>query len=320
MRRCDTLGGLPPESERWVERIRAGEVRALARALTWVESRAPGSDELLARLFDERGDTLRIGVTGAPGSGKSTLVDAMIGELRRAGKRVAALAVDPTSPFTGGAILADRVRMLEHASDDRVYIRSMASRGSLGGLAPAAADVLTVLEAARFDVILIETVGVGQAEVDVAGLADPVALVLTPGAGDDMQAMKAGIMEIADVYVLNKADLPGADTLERHLAAMLSLRGAGEGEAPAILRTVATDHTGVPELLAILRGRVRSPARAAAYWRVRLEQALMRGLAEARLPRLATGAELDAAAAAVAAGARNPYDWVRHLLRTAGER
>ena len=307
---------LRADLDAWVSRIAAGDVRALARALTWVENRGPGLDDLLAALFDAGRNVWRVGVTGAPGSGKSTLIDALVRELRHEGKRVAVLAIDPTSPFSGGAILADRVRMLDHASDTNVYVRSMASRGALGGLAPAAADALTVLAAGGFDAILIETVGVGQAEVDVASLADQVALLLTPGAGDDIQAMKAGILEIADVYVVNKSDLPGADAVERHLRALLSLSEAEAADSPPIVRTVAADGSGVAELLVRLRNRPPSPARSRAYWRQRLIDGLGRGLVEAWLPRLVSAEELDAAAAAVSAGDRNPYRWVHRLLQT----
>ncbi len=287
--------------------------------MSLVEGRAEHADALLAALYEQRKAAWRIGVTGPPGSGKSTLVAALIGALRQRGERVAVLAVDPTSPFTGGAILADRVRMLDHAEDEHVYVRSMASRGSLGGLAPAAADALTVLEAAAFDVILIETVGVGQAEVDVASLADCVALVLAPGAGDDMQAMKAGVMEIAGAYVLNKADAAGADLLEQHLRALLSLRSADAGPAPPILRTVATRGEGAAELLDGLRELPVSADAPRLYWRRRLAEALSRGLAEVHLPRLAPPEALDRAAAEVAAGRLNPYAWVKQLLHTADE-
>ncbi|MEZ5397092.1 MAG: methylmalonyl Co-A mutase-associated GTPase MeaB [Bryobacterales bacterium] len=224
------------------------------------------------------------------------------------------LAIDPTSPFSGGAILADRVRMLDHSGDPGVYIRSMASRGSLGGLAPTAADALTVLEAARFEAILIETVGVGQAEVDVAGLADRVVLVLTPGGGDDMQAMKAGVMEIADVYAINKADLPGADAVERTLRGLLAL--APDHAARSIVHTSAKDGSGVGELLERLRAAEPDPERAVQYWRRRLADALARGVAEQWVPRLASEQAIAEAAARVAARECNPYEWVRALLQT----
>ena len=307
---------LAPNLSAIVSGVTRSDVRALSRALTWVESRAPGVDELLAALFDVRGNPWRVGVTGAPGSGKSTLADAMIRELRREGKRIAVLAADPTSPFTGGAVLADRVRMLDHSADEGVYVRSMASRGSLGGLAPAAADALMVFAAARFDVVLIETVGVGQTEVDVAGLADQVALVLTPATGDDMQAMKAGVMEIADVYVINKADLPGADTLERHIQALLALRESAE-PAPPIVKTRATDGYGVHELIARLRDRPADANRPRTYWRQWIVRSLTRGLAEAWIPRLTTEDEIEEAAALAASGAQNPYRWVRTLMQRA---
>jgi LAO/AO transport system kinase len=207
--------------------------------------------------------------------------------------------------------------MLEHSQDAGVFIRSMDSRGSLVGLAPAAADALTALDAAGFDVILIETVGVGQAEVDIAGLADHVALVLTPDSGDDVQAMKAGVMEIADVYVINKADLEGAERLERHLRAMLSLHPEDARPAPLIVRTVAKDGSGVENLLRQLSGRPSGTQRTIAYWRERLVNALARGLAEKWLTRLAPPEALEDAAREVAAGRLNPYSWVRVLVQTA---
>jgi LAO/AO transport system kinase len=193
--------------------------------LSEVENRGPRSQDLLRALFPFSGKAQRLGVTGAPGAGKSTLVSRLCTYLRLGGHRVAIIAVDPTSPFSGGSILGDRVRMQSHYSDDSVFIRSMAARGSLGGLAPATADVMLVLEAAGFSHILIETVGVGQAEVEVARLASVVTVVLTPAAGDDVQALKAGIMEIADVFVINKADLPGADRLESEVEATWSSGG-----------------------------------------------------------------------------------------------
>jgi len=206
-----------PEVEiaRWAERVRAGESRALARALSEVENRGPAADGLLRALFPGSRQAWRVGVTGAPGAGKSTLVGALAERWAEAGRAPAVVAIDPNTPFTGGALRGDRVRM---PARDGLFVRSMSARGALGGLAPAAADVLTVLAAAGRDPLLIETVGVGQAEVDVMHVAEATALVLTPAAGDDVQALKAGVLEIADVFVINKADLPGAEQLDARLA------------------------------------------------------------------------------------------------------
>ncbi|MBC7104679.1 MAG: methylmalonyl Co-A mutase-associated GTPase MeaB, partial [Firmicutes bacterium] len=191
----------------------AGEQRALARVISLVENEAPEKDELLRRLYPRTGGAYVVGLTGAPGSGKSSLVDRLTGLLRRTGRTVGIVAVDPTSPFTGGALLGDRIRMQEHACDDGVFIRSMGTRGSLGGLARTTKDVIRVLDAFGFDYVLVETVGVGQAELDIMHVADTTVVVLTPATGDSIQTIKAGIMEIADVFAVNKADLPGARKL-----------------------------------------------------------------------------------------------------------
>jgi LAO/AO transport system kinase len=204
--------------------------------------------ELLKRLFAYSGKAFVVGVTGSPGVGKSTLVEKLAGEYRSQGARVGILAVDPSSPFSGGAILGDRIRMQSLSSDGDVYIRSMATRGHLGGLAPAAHDAVTVLDAAGYQVVMLETVGVGQDEVEVARHADVTALLLVPGMGDDVQTFKAGVMEIADVYVINKADGPGVEQLEQHLTAMLSLAKSPQGWSPPVLRTVATTGEGVSRL------------------------------------------------------------------------
>ena len=235
----------------WAKRIAGGDRRALARAATAVENREPGSEELLAELRGHEGKkALVLGVTGAPGAGKSTLVDRLAGAFRAAGKTVAIIAVDPSSPLTGGALLGDRIRMQSHHGDPGIFIRSMATRGSLGGLAAATGGLVSLFGAAGWDVVIVETVGVGQAEVAVARLAGITVVVLAPGMGDDVQAFKAGIMEIADIFVVNKADHPGADQTENEIRGLQSVGYRGDGWMPPIVRTVATEGTGIEELMA----------------------------------------------------------------------
>ena len=231
-----------------VERVRSGEPRALARAISLVEDDAPGAAEVLSACFPHTGGSLRVGVTGSPGAGKSTLVDRLARLYREREETVGVLAVDPTSPFTGGAILGDRIRMAERLSDPGVYVRSMATRGALGGLAQTTADAVTVLEASGKQKVLIETVGVGQDEVDIVRLADVTVVVLVPGMGDDVQSIKAGIMEIADIFVINKADREGADRVEKEVRGMQSLamqHGGDEEWVPPMVKTVATGGEGV---------------------------------------------------------------------------
>jgi LAO/AO transport system kinase len=231
------------------ERILARDARALARAATWIENRRPEGEALLKELLPKTGRALVLGVTGAPGSGKSTLCGGLARELRVQGKTVALVAVDPTSPYTGGALLGDRIRIQQQHDDPQIFIRSMATRGSLGGLARATREMTLLFDAAGFDVVIVETVGVGQDEVEIARLAGVTLVVLTPGTGDDVQAIKAGIMEIADVFVINKADLPGAEKLERELTASLALAHGRDGWNPVIVRTVASEGQGIGELL-----------------------------------------------------------------------
>jgi LAO/AO transport system kinase len=239
---------LTGDVDRLAEAAFDGDRRAVARLITVVEEGRPGAARALGLAYPRSGRAYRIGLTGAPGAGKSTLTDGLISALRRRGDRVAVLAVDPTSPFSGGAVLGDRVRMQDHASDPGVFIRSMASRGHLGGLSAAAPKGLTLLDAAGFPFVLIETVGVGQDEVEVADAADTTVVVLTPGWGDGVQAAKAGILEIGDVFVVNKADRPGVDDAVADLRTMLAM-GGERPWAPPILTTVASRGGGVAELL-----------------------------------------------------------------------
>src|SRR6202007_98833 len=228
---------------------RAGAPRTLARAISTVENRAPGWYDPLKALFPHTGKARVIGLTGAPGAGKSTLVDQLAKLYRKQNRAVGIIAVDPTSPYTGGAILGDRIRMQDHFADPGIYIRSMATRGSLGGLARTTADVATVLDASGRDVIMIETVGVGQDEVDIVRLADITVVILVPGMGDDVQTIKAGIMEIADIFVINKSDREGAERVEREIRAMQTLAIRRDDWVPPIVKTVASEGTGIVELV-----------------------------------------------------------------------
>jgi len=240
--------------EEMVERLRAGEVRALARAVSLVEDGSLVGMELVKACRQYAGDALRIGVTGPPGAGKSTLVDQMAKWLRQEGQTVGVVAVDPSSPYTGGALLGDRIRMQDLSGDAGVYVRSMASRGAKGGLAAAVEDVCVVMAAAGRQVILIETMGVGQDEVEVAGLADVTVLVLVPGMGDEVQSLKAGVMEVADVFVVNKSDREGAERVEAEILAMQGLAADEKERVAPVVRTVATSGAGVSELMAAVRG------------------------------------------------------------------
>src|ERR1700756_1218446 len=238
--------------EKWAEQVRAGDVRAVSRAITAIENHQPEAEALLRLLFPHTGRAYLTGITGAPGTGKSTLVDRLAAYHRRQREGVGVVAVDPTSPYTGGAILGDRIRMQSHAGDAGIFIRSMATRGFLGGLARATAEVALLLDAAGKHQILIETVGVGQDEIDIVRLADCVVVVLVPGLGDDIQNMKAGLMEIADIFVLNKSDREGADRCEQELDARLSLVMPRDGWHPPVVRTVASQNQGIDTLAATI--------------------------------------------------------------------
>src|ERR1700720_2252473 len=250
--RVVTLCCLTPASTTFVDRLRSGDARALARAISTVENRDPGWSELLKALFPHTGKARVIGLTGAPGSGKSTLVDQLAKHYRKQDRTVGIIAVDPPRPYTGGAILGDRIRMQDHFSDPGIYIRSMATRGSLGGLARATADAASVLDASGRDLVMIETVGVGQDEIDIVRLADVTVVILVPGMGDDVQTIKAGIMEIADIFVINKSDHEGAERVEREIRALQSLALRHDGWTPPIVKTVASDGAGIAELAAAI--------------------------------------------------------------------
>jgi LAO/AO transport system kinase len=301
------------------DRVRSGDPRALARALSLVEDGRPEGSSLIAALYPGTGNAWSIGVTGPPGAGKSTLVDHLARVLRARGATVGILAVDPTSAFTGGAILGDRVRMQSHAADPGVFIRSMATRGHLGGLARATADAALVLDAAGRDYVIIETVGVGQDEIDIVRLADVSVVTLVPGAGDEVQALKAGIMEIADIFVVNKADRDGADRMVSSIEAMLALQAVPAGGwVTPVLKTEATRGVGVAELLdALDRFRASSPSvvatRRTARSRFQLHDQLV-GVFLDRVASLVTTAELDAAAERIAARAVDPRTAAARIL------
>jgi len=287
------------------EKILSRDIRSLARAATWIENRRPEAEPLLRDLFSRTGHAMILGVTGSPGAGKSTLCDQITRALREEGKQVAVIAIDPTSPYTGGALLGDRIRMQQHHADPGVFIRSMATRGWLGGLAAATTEMTMLLDAAGFDVVLVETVGVGQDEVEIARLADVTLVVLVPGMGDDVQAIKAGIMEIADVFVINKSDLPGAEKLDRELKSYLTLSHRPDGWTPTIVHTVANEGKGIAEVLSAAReyhSRGSSPARGAEIWALRLREMLRERVLDG-FPE----ADFAAAGREVAEHTRDPY-------------
>src|SRR5690242_18638755 len=249
---CFTLDRLSNNAKDSIDVLRSGDPRALARAISVVENHAPGWRELLKELFPHTGGALTIGLTGSPGAGKSTLVDQLAKAYRKEDKKIGIIAVDPTSAYTGGAILGDRIRMQDHFSDPGIYIRSMATRGSLGGLARATADVAMVLDAAGRDIVMIETVGVGQDEIDIVRVADVTIVILVPGMGDDVQAIKAGIMEIADIFVINKSDYEGSERVENEIRELQSLVAREDGWVPPVVKTVATSGEGIEQLADVI--------------------------------------------------------------------
>jgi LAO/AO transport system kinase len=309
----------------WIERLRSGDPRALARAISTVENRSPDAADLLKALFPHSGKARILGMTGAPGAGKSTLVDQLAKHYRREGKTLGIIAVDPTSPYTGGAILGDRIRMQDHHSDPGIYIRSMATRGSLGGLARTTADVATVLDASGKDLILIETVGVGQDEVDIVRVADITVVILVPGMGDDVQTIKAGIMEIADIFVINKSDRDGAENVEREIRAMQTLASRQDGWTPPIVKTVATEGKGVEELAAAIAGYEAYLQKENLVqkhnienWQGRLVEMLRDAMLERARHELGNG-RVEQYAAEVAEHKRDPYTLVEEIVRKAGQ-
>jgi LAO/AO transport system kinase len=304
-----------------VDRVAAGETNAVARAISKVEDGAADVAELMKQLFPRTGRALIIGITGAPGAGKSTLVDKLAAFYRRQGDRVGIIAVDPTSPFTGGAILGDRIRMQTLSLDKGVFIRSMATRGNLGGLARASVEAVAILDAAGFEKIIVETVGVGQDEIEIAKAADVCVVVLVPGMGDDVQTMKAGIMEIGDVLVINKADREGVLRTEKELESLLTFATRADEWQPPIVKTVAIESKGIEDLAAAIdrcrefgKGSFSNERRRAiARWRI-LELLRERLVSEA-LKADSAWERLDSLAAEVATKQRDPYSAVEELMK-----
>jgi LAO/AO transport system kinase len=320
---CFTLISLNTHPASAISVLRSGDPRSLARAISIVENRRAESSDLLKALFPHTGHARILGLTGPPGAGKSTLVDQLAKHYRKENQTVGIIAVDPTSPYTGGAILGDRIRMQDHYSDPGIFIRSMATRGSLGGLARTTADVTTVLDASGRDRILIETVGVGQDEVDIVRLADITIVILVPGMGDDVQTIKAGIMEIADIFVINKSDREGAERVEREIRAMQSLEMRRDGWTPPVVKTVASEGTGTKELAAAIADYEAYIKRENLLfqknmenWRERLVEMLRDAMLE-RVRAQIDGDSLDRYAAEIAEHKRDPYSLVEEIVSRA---
>jgi LAO/AO transport system kinase len=316
---------LPPDLQPQLESLRNGDARALARAISIVENRAPGWADVLKSLFPHTGHARILGLTGAPGAGKSTLVDQLAKHYRKHDRSVGIIAVDPTSPYSGGAILGDRIRMQDHFSDPGIYIRSMATRGSLGGLARTTADVATVLDASGRDLIMIETVGVGQDEVDIVRLADITIVILVPGMGDDVQSIKAGIMEIADIFVINKSDREGAERVEREIRALQSLAMRSDHWTPPIVKTVASEGIGVEDLAAAItqyESYLKKENLLVQHnihnWQERLVEMLRDALLDKARTHLGNG-NAERYAAEVAEHKRDPYSLVEEIVGKIGK-
>jgi len=310
------------ETKSLVDRITAGDLRSIARAISTVENAGAGAAELMKAIFPRTGSSLIIGITGAPGAGKSSLVDKLAMHYRQHGERVGIIAVDPSSPFTGGAILGDRIRMQALGLDKGVFIRSMATRGNLGGLARATVDAVAILDAAGFSRIIVETIGVGQDEVEIVKTADVCVVVLVPGMGDDIQTIKAGIMEIGDVFVVNKADREGVLRTEKELEALLSLATREDNWQPPIVKTVATENKGTEDL-ALVIDRYRefqgsasdTSGRRQAIARWRIVELLQERLLAKTLSGESASEALDRLAIEVAAKRRDPYSAVEELMQ-----
>ncbi|MGA3088734.1 MAG: methylmalonyl Co-A mutase-associated GTPase MeaB [Terriglobales bacterium] len=317
-------GKLNQASNLAIDRLRSGDPRALARAISTVENHALGWSELLKALFPHTGKARVLGLTGAPGAGKSTLVDQLAKYYRKQDQTIGIIAVDPTSPYTGGAILGDRIRMQDHYSDPGIFIRSMATRGSLGGLARATADATTVLDASGRDLVMIETVGVGQDEVDIVRLADVTIVILVPGMGDDVQTIKAGIMEIADIFVINKSDRDGAERVEREIRAMQSLATRKDHWTPPIVKAIASEGVGTKDLVEAIADYERFLKKenlvfkkSVENWQDRLVEMLRDAMLERARSQIA-GGRLERYAAEIADHKRDPYSLVEEIIGEVG--
>jgi LAO/AO transport system kinase len=303
-----------------VQDLMAGDVRALARAISMVDENAPTAVDVLQEVFPHTGRATVVGITGSPGAGKSSLVDRLVASYRAEGRKVGVVAVDPSSAYSGGAILGDRVRMQGHATDPGVFIRSLATRGWLGGLSRSTSDAVDLLDAAGYDPVIVETVGVGQDEIEVVRASDVVCVLLVPGMGDDIQAIKAGILEIADLFVVNKADLPGADRLVSEIRYMLSLVAHEDRDKPAILRTVAVRNEGIGELKAGIRdtlerrGTERRMQRRREQAEVRLRTVLSDRLLRMVLDRALSHGDLERFVGEIAERRTDPYSAARRIL------